>query len=101
MRKMVELRGFEPLTFCMPCSTIPSGAVVLGPVTALQSGLGVWGGRARSGEIGGRWDLVWSWLAGPPSQGKFIHGNPITEDAMSLETGNRVVANRPVQRGRV
>jgi hypothetical protein len=25
----------------------------------------------------------------------------ITEDAMSLETGNRVVANRPVQRGRV
>jgi hypothetical protein len=40
-RKPVELRGFEPLTFCMPCSTIPSGGVALGPVTAGQAEYGV------------------------------------------------------------
>ena len=87
------------LTFCMPCSTIPSGAVALGPVTALQSGLGVWGGRARSGEIGG----VGAWC-GPgwpdlPVKGSSSMAIQITEDAMSLETGNHVVADRPVQRG--
>ena len=36
-RKSVELRGFEPLTFCMPCSTIPSDGVALGPVSANQA----------------------------------------------------------------
>ena len=65
---MVELRGFEPLTFCMPCSTIPSGTVALGPVTALQSSFDVWGRRARSGEVWGRWDLVWDWVTGPTRQ---------------------------------
>src|SRR6266702_2209589 len=49
----VELRGFEPLTFCMPCSTIPSEAVALGLVTAVQRGFDVWGSLARSGEIWG------------------------------------------------
>jgi hypothetical protein len=29
---MVELRGFEPLTFCMPCSRVSSDGVALGPV---------------------------------------------------------------------
>jgi hypothetical protein len=33
----VELRGFEPLTFCMPCSTIPSDGVALGLVFAGQT----------------------------------------------------------------
>jgi hypothetical protein len=33
---LVELRGFEPLTFCMPCSTVSSDGVVLGPVSAVQ-----------------------------------------------------------------
>src|SRR5215471_1170988 len=50
-RKIVELRGFEPLTFCMPCSMVSSDGVALSPVTALQSRFGVWGRRARSGEI--------------------------------------------------
>src|SRR6266702_393547 len=49
----VELRGFEPLTFCMPCSTIPSEGVALGLVTAVQRGFDVWGSLARSGEIWG------------------------------------------------
>ena len=57
---MVELRGFEPLTFCMPCSMVSSDRVALGLVTADQSGFGVWGRLAESGEIWGRWDLVWS-----------------------------------------
>jgi hypothetical protein len=35
--KGVELRGFEPLTFCMPCSTIPSDGVALGLVFAGQT----------------------------------------------------------------
>ncbi len=33
MRKTAELRGFEPLTFCMPCRTIPSDGVALDAVT--------------------------------------------------------------------
>ena len=50
--KSVELRGFEPLTFCMPCSRVSSDDVVLGPVTALQSSSNVWGRLARSGKSG-------------------------------------------------
>jgi len=38
---MVELRGFEPLTFCMPCSMIPSEDVALGLVAAGQAWFGV------------------------------------------------------------
>ena len=63
---MVELRGFEPLTFCMPCSMVSSDGVVLGLVTAVQSGSDVWGRLARSGEIWGRWYLVWSWFCRIP-----------------------------------
>jgi len=74
--KIVELRGFEPLTFCMPCSMVSSDGVALGPVTAVQSRFGVWGRLARSGEIWGRWCLVWSWFSGPPGQGRPILGNP-------------------------
>ena len=48
---MVELRGFEPLTFCMPCSMVSSDGVALGLVATVQSGYRVWGGLARSGGI--------------------------------------------------
>jgi hypothetical protein len=51
--KSVELRGFEPLTFCMPCSRVSSDSVALRPVTALQSRSNVRGRLARSGEIWG------------------------------------------------
>jgi hypothetical protein len=37
----VELRGFEPLTFCMPCSPIRSDGVALGPVAAVPGGFDV------------------------------------------------------------
>ena len=57
---MVELRGFEPLTFCMPCIPVSSEGVALGPVAAGESGFNVWGRLVRSGEAWGRWDLVWS-----------------------------------------
>jgi hypothetical protein len=63
---MVELRGFEPLTFCMPCMPVSSDGVALGPVAAGESGFNVWGRLVRSGEACGRWDLVWSWFACPP-----------------------------------
>jgi hypothetical protein len=88
----VELRGFEPLTFCMPCSTIASEGVALGLVTAVQSGFGVWGRRARSGEIWGRWSLIWYWFAGPLSNEGSTMAIRIIADAMTLEIDNRVVA---------
>ena len=59
---MVELRGFEPLTFCMPYSMVSSDGVALGLITALQSRFGVWGRLARSGGIWARWSLNWSWF---------------------------------------
>ena len=49
--KSLELRGFEPLTFCMPCSRGSSDGVALGPVVAVQSNSKVWGRLGRSGEI--------------------------------------------------
>jgi hypothetical protein len=81
---MVELRGFEPLTFCMPCSMVSSDGVALGPVTADQTGSGVWGRLAQSGGIWGRWDLVWSGFTGPPSSREVDRGNGITNDTMTL-----------------
>ena len=38
----MELRGFEPLTFCMPCMVVSSDQVRLGPVLAGQSDYVVW-----------------------------------------------------------
>jgi len=51
----VELRGFEPLTFCMPCMRVSSDGVALRPVTALQSALVsgyVLSGRRNLGALG-------------------------------------------------
>src|SRR5262249_50569875 len=84
---MVELRGFEPLTFCMPGSTIPPDRVALGPVTAVQSRFGVWGRLAQSGETWGGWYLVWSWFAAPPGQGRTNNGNP--DHRQSDDSGDR------------
>jgi hypothetical protein len=72
----VELRGFEPLTFCMPCMMVSSDDIALGLITAVQSGFGVCGRLARSGEIWGRWSLVWYWFAGSPSQEGLNPGTP-------------------------
>ena len=52
---MVELRGFEPLTFCMPCSLVSSDDVALGPVVAVQSGSIALG---TSGSVRGIWGLT-------------------------------------------
>ena len=89
---MVELRGFEPLTFCMPCSTILSDDVALGPVTALQSRFSVWLRLVGSGGIWGRWCLVWYWLPDLQVTGGLAMALRIMEDAMTLKTGNRAVA---------
>jgi hypothetical protein len=37
----VELRGFEPLTFCMPCTPVSSGGIASGRITAGQEDSGV------------------------------------------------------------
>jgi hypothetical protein len=73
----VELRGFEPLTFCMPCMLVSSASVALGLVVADQSGFGVWGRLAGSGEIGVRWSLNWSWMPDLPVLGCRDYGNPL------------------------
>jgi hypothetical protein len=44
----VELRGFEPLTFCMPFMAILSDRIGSGRVTAGQNDIGVWVRRAVS-----------------------------------------------------
>ena len=44
----VELRGSEPLTFCMPCIAILSECIGSGRVTAGQNDIGVWVRRAVS-----------------------------------------------------
>jgi hypothetical protein len=74
--KDVELRGFEPLTFCMPCSRVSSDGVALRLVTAFQSDYRVWGGLARSGGIWGRWSLIWSWICRASRSTEIHHGNP-------------------------
>ena len=93
----MELRGFEPLTFCMPCSTVSSDGVALGPVTAVQSRFGVWGRLARSSEIWGRWFLVWSWFAGPPGAPDFtdsVGWHPLLSVKASRDLRS-VVQHRP------
>jgi hypothetical protein len=71
----VELRGFEPLTFCMPCSMVSSDDVVLGPVAAVQSNSNVRGRLARSGAAWGRCHLVCHLLSGPPKPRKARNGS--------------------------
>jgi hypothetical protein len=88
---MVELRGFEPLTFCMPCMPVSSDGVALGPVAAGESGFNVWGRLVRSGEACGRWDLVWSWFAGTSrSKGSSTMEIRIMGDPMTLMIDNCV-----------
>jgi hypothetical protein len=38
---LVELRGFDPLTSCMPCLAVSSDGIALGRITAGQTDIGV------------------------------------------------------------
>jgi hypothetical protein len=58
----VELRGFEPLTFCMPCMPVSSEGIVLGRITAGRSDIGVWVRRAASAVAWMRCHLLCHWL---------------------------------------
>ena len=82
----MELRGFEPLTFCMPCRPDSSDWVALGPVTAVQIRYCVWGGLARSGGIWAGWHLVWYWFC----PGLPVNGDPLCNripyDTMTMQT---------------
>ena len=59
-----ELRGFEPLTSCMPCLTVSSDGIALGRITAGQRNLGVWVRRAVSVVAWRRCHLDCHWLSG-------------------------------------
>ena len=87
---MVELRGFEPLTCCMPCSMVSSDSVALGPVTAGQGGFDVWEGLARSGESGGVGPWFGPGLPDLPVKGGSTMALRITHDTMTLAMDNRV-----------
>jgi len=98
---MVELRGFEPLTFCMPCSTIPSDGVALGPITTDQNAFDVWGRLAWSDQIWGRWYWVWYWFTGPPGQGRSAGdradiGRLAEDEPFSLWSERRMRAVAPI-----
>jgi hypothetical protein len=68
----VELRGFEPLTFCMPCMPVSSDGVALGPVTADQSHYDVWERLAPSDETWGRWHWFGTGLPDLPIKGQVV-----------------------------
>jgi hypothetical protein len=76
----------------LPCIPVSSDSVVLGLVAAGRSGFDVWGRLARSGEIRGRWQLVWSWSAGPPGLREVPPAIGITDDRVMLEIDNCAVA---------
>ena len=61
-KNSVELRGLEPLTFCMPCTAVSSDAIVVGPASAGQRCCGAWGHRAVADGTRCRWPLVWRWV---------------------------------------
>ena len=65
----MELRGFEPLTFCVPCTPVLSDRVGLGPATAGQRSCCGWGRRVVAGGICGHWLWVWRCVSGYPSRG--------------------------------
>jgi len=61
-RKIVEIRGFEPLTFCMPFMAILSDGILLSRITAGQNDIGVWVRRAASAVAWMRCHLLCHWL---------------------------------------
>jgi hypothetical protein len=50
------------MTFCTPCTAVPSEAVALGPVPSGQTLARAQGRRARSSEVRGCCRLVWLWF---------------------------------------
>jgi len=60
----VELRGFEPLTFCMPCLQVSSGGVSLGCVSARQGNGLVWQSLPASAVVWGALPLGSSLVTG-------------------------------------
>jgi hypothetical protein len=92
----VELRGFEPLTFCMPCMPVSSEGVASGPVTAGQVSYDVWGRLVRPGGIWGRWHgLV---LACWTSQLREVQPCALYDGEMFTYNENRVLL---VEQGRL
>ena len=98
---MVELRGFEPLTFCMPCSTLSSEGVASSPVIAGQDPFSVRGRLARSVGIWGRWYWVRCWFTGLPGQGRAAGdradiGRLAEDEPFSLWSERRMRAVAPI-----
>jgi hypothetical protein len=64
--KLVELRGFEPRTSCMPFLAEPFGDVEVSLGLAGQSGYSVWLRPAASEAVCVRSHLISHWYFGPP-----------------------------------
>src|SRR5262245_8046858 len=66
MFPLVELRGFEPLTSCMPCLAKLSEGVALGRGPADQDRFSVWSYLAGSEAVCVCSHLISHWSTGPP-----------------------------------
>jgi hypothetical protein len=83
---LVELRGFEPRTSCMPFLAEPSGDVEVSLGLAGQSGYSVWLRPAASEAVCVRSHLISHWYCGPPPQDVRLLANRISSAFMSIET---------------
>ncbi len=86
----VELRGFEPLTSCMPCLAVSSDGIALGRITAGQTDIGVWVRRAVSAVAWGRCHLICHWLQDLSlrNTGSLVLPNPGCGQDHSATTGD-------------
>jgi hypothetical protein len=69
------------VSFCTPWTAVSHGGVALGLVVAGQGDREVRRRRGRSGEIRGRWLLVWRWLVGISTAGG-SHGPDAPEGSL-------------------
>ena len=86
VHELVELRGFEPRTSCMPFLAESSGDVELSLGLAGQSGYSVWLRPAASEAVCVRSHLISHWYCGPPPQDVRLLANRISSAFMSIET---------------
>jgi hypothetical protein len=82
----VELRGFEPLTSCMPFLAEPSGDVEVSLGLAGHCGYSVWLRPAASEAVRVRSHLISHWYCGPPPQDVRLLANRISSAFMSIKT---------------
>jgi hypothetical protein len=100
-RKTRGAKGFEPLTFCMPCTTDSSEAASLGLILAGQGVTAVCDRQAGSGGIWGRSHYVSHWSSGSPKPGEesAITGTKLILTTESLRLAHPRTLNLGTERG--